>query len=75
MSDILGYVQCRHNLLFYYLENHFNLRPSWHLGNSIKVKAQTNTSLPYILNESLGFEDYLRGYEYYVFDGEHYAMC
>jgi outer membrane protein assembly factor BamA len=55
-------------------ENHFNLRPRWHLGNSIKVKAQTNTSLPYILNESLGFEDYLRGYEYYVFDGEHYVM-
>jgi len=55
-------------------ENHFNLKPRWHLGNSIKAKAQTNASLPYILNESLGFEDYLRGYEYYVFDGEHYAI-
>ena len=55
-------------------ENHFVLKPRWFIGNSIKAKAQTNTTLPYILNESLGFEDYLRGYEYYVIDGEHYAM-
>jgi outer membrane protein assembly factor BamA len=56
-------------------ENHFNPKPRWHFGNSIKIKAQSNTSLPYVLNESLGFEDYLRGYEYYVFDGEHYVMA
>ena len=56
-------------------ENHFKLYERWFLGNSIKGKAQTNTKLPYILNESLGFEDYLRGYEYYVFDGEHFAMA
>tara|TARA_B100001057_G_scaffold225309_1_gene225630 strand:+ start:1929 stop:3311 length:1383 start_codon:yes stop_codon:yes gene_type:complete len=55
-------------------ENHFMLKPRWLIGNSVKAKAQTNTTLPYILNESLGFEDYLRGYEYYVIDGEHYAM-
>ena len=56
-------------------ENHFKLYDRWFLGNSLKGKAQTNTKLPYILNESLGFEDYLRGYEYYVFDGEHFAMA
>lgn len=55
-------------------ENHFVLKPRWFIGNSIKAKAQTNTKLPYIFNESLGFEDYLRGYEYYVIDGEHYFM-
>ena len=55
-------------------EKHFVLKPRWLIGNSIKAKAQTNTTLPYILNESLGFEDYLRGYEYYVIDGEHYTM-
>ena len=55
-------------------ENYFILKPRWFMGNSIKAKVQTNTTLPYILNESLGFEDYLRGYEYYVIDGEHYAI-
>ncbi len=55
-------------------EHHFTLKPRVYLGNSIKAKLQTNTNLPYVLNESLGFEDYLRGYEYYVLDGEHFAM-
>ena len=55
-------------------ENHFTLKPRLFLGNSVKVKFQTNTELPYALNESLGFDDYLRGYEYYVLDGEHFAI-
>ena len=55
-------------------ERHFTLKPRVYLGNSVKMKFQTNTDLPYVLNESLGFEDYLRGYEYYVLDGEHFAM-
>jgi len=55
-------------------ENHFTLKPRLFLGNSVKVKFQTNTELPYVLNESLGFDDYLRGYEYYVLDGEHFAI-
>lgn len=56
-------------------ENHFTLKPRLYFGNSIKFKFQSNTELPYVLNESLGFEDYLRGYEYYVLDGEHFAMA
>ena len=56
-------------------ENHLNLHKRWFFGNSLKGKVQTNTKLPYVLNESLGFEDYLRGYEYYVFDGEHFVIA
>lgn len=55
-------------------EHHFTIKPRIYFGNSIKVKWQTNNQLPYILNESLGFEDYLRGYEYYVLDGEHFGI-
>ena len=55
-------------------ENHFIPKSGWLIGNSIKAKIQTNSTIPYILNESLGFEDYLRGYEYYVIDGEYYTM-
>lgn len=55
-------------------EYHFTLKPRLHLGNSIKLKWQSNNQLPYVLNESLGFEDYLRGYEYYVIDGETFGI-
>ena len=40
-------------------ENHFIPKSGWLIGNSIKAKIQTNSTIPYILNESLGFEDYL----------------
>lgn len=55
-------------------EQHYNLHPRWLIGNSLKFKLSTNDTKPYILNESLGFEDYARGYEYYVIDGEHYWL-
>ncbi|MGC6470580.1 MAG: POTRA domain-containing protein [Flavobacteriales bacterium] len=55
-------------------EHHFNLSPRLFFGSSLKFKYQSNSDLPYILNESLGFEDYLRGYEYYVIDGQHFGI-
>ncbi len=55
-------------------EHHFSLGTGLFFGQSLKFKFQTNTQLPYVLNESLGFEDYLRGYEYYVLDGEHFGI-
>ena len=29
---------------------------------------------PYYAQQGLGYDDYVRGYEYYVIDGEHYAL-
>ena len=48
--------------------------PRWSVGNSIKAKLSWKKEIPYFLNQAFGFEDYLRGYEYYVIDGSQFAM-
>lgn len=55
-------------------ERHIKIGSRMSFGQSINIKLSSNKNLPYILNESLGFENYLRGYEYYVIDGEHYGI-
>ena len=55
-------------------ENHFRAGNRFFYGYSLKGKVNLNDSLPYVLNESLGFEDYLRGYEYFVIDGGKYIF-
>ena len=55
-------------------ENHFRAGNRFFYGYSLKGKVNLNNSLPYVLNESLGFEDYLRGYEYFVIDGGKYIF-
>jgi len=46
----------------------------WSLGGSLRAKVTTGPELPYYLQQGLGYDDYVRGYEYYVIDGEHYAL-
>ena len=56
------------------IDNHNKFLEKWSIGNSIKLKNNINKNLPYVLNNALGFEDYLRGYEYYVIDGGKYII-
>lgn len=56
------------------LEQHLPLHSRWFFGNSIKAKVSLQSNTPYVLNEALGFDDYLRGYEYYVMDGSKMAL-
>ncbi len=46
----------------------------WSVGGSIRGKASISPEIPYYLQEGLGYTDYVRGYEYYVIDGAHYAL-
>ena len=46
----------------------------WSLGGSLRAKVSVAPELPYYLQQGLGYDDYVRGYEYYVIDGEHYAL-
>ena len=55
-------------------EHHHQFHPRWSIGNSIKTKASWKDEIPYMLKKAFGFEDYLRGYEYYVIDGSQFAM-
>lgn len=46
----------------------------WSLGGSLRAKASVGPRVPYYLQQGLGYDDYVRGYEYYVIDGEHYTL-
>lgn len=47
----------------------------FYLGAGISAKYTTGRELPYYLSRGLGYgRDYLRGYEYYVIDGQNYAL-
>ena len=46
----------------------------WSLGGSLRAKVSVAPELPYYLQQGLGYDDYVRGYEYYVIDGEHYTL-
>lgn len=49
------------------------LHEKWTLGLSVRGKYTWGTP-PYFMQEGLGYGHYVRGYEYYVIDGEHFAL-
>ncbi len=52
------------------LEKYLNIVDRLYIGNSIKTKWTTNEYQPYFSQIGLGFDDYIRSYEYYVIDGQ-----
>ena len=46
----------------------------WSIGGSLRSKVSIGPELPYYMQQGLGYDDYVRGYEYDVIDGEHYAL-
>lgn len=50
-----------------------HLHEKWTLGISLRGKHSFGTP-PYFVQEGLGYGHTVRGYEYYVIDGEHFAM-
>jgi outer membrane protein assembly factor BamA len=51
------------------------LNPSWSFALVLRARLTFPQTQPYVLNRALGFKnDYVRGYEYYVVDGTHFAM-
>src|SRR5262249_35995310 len=53
---------------------------SWRFGvrvggcGGVRGKVSICDSLPYYNQVALGYDDYVRGYEYYVIDGKHFAL-
>lgn len=47
----------------------------WYAGFSLIGKVTPTNGTPYYFRKGLGYDrDYIRGYEYYVVDGEHYLL-
>jgi len=60
-----------YNELSYYKK----LAPSISTAFVFRGRLSLNDRQPYLLNRAMGFRtEYVRGYEYYVIDGSHYAL-
>lgn len=55
-------------------EKHFEPLNRLFLGSSFAVKLASEGYQPYYQEEGFGFNDYVRGYEYYVIDGQQFWL-
>ena len=57
-----------------HIEKHIKLKPRTFFGSSLKTKWTSSNYQPYFSQVGLGFEDYIRSYEYYVIDGQKFFV-
>ena len=55
-------------------EKHLELKDRFFLGSSFKGKWSSDAYQPYFAQRGFGFDDYVRGYEYYVVDGQDFWL-
>lgn len=55
-------------------KKYFKLSEKFYLAGSAKAKISAKTRFPYYFQEMLGYADYVRGYEYYIVDGQNFAL-
>ena len=56
------------------VEKHLELKDRVFLGSSFKSKWSSDVYQPYFAQKGFGFQDYVRGYEYYVIDGQQFWL-
>ena len=55
--------------------SYYHLTGKWYLSMITRSRLLFFTSQPYVMRSALGTQyEYVRGYEYYVVDGSHYAL-
>ncbi len=57
-----------------FVKNYLTFSKRWFAATQLRGKYTVTQTLPYFLQQGLGYDNYLRGYEYYVVDGQHYAL-
>ena len=64
------------NLLnaFVNFHTHFKIDDRLYFGSAIKTKLSILDDPPYYLQRGLGYGNFVRGYEYYVVDGQAYGL-
>lgn len=55
-------------------KSYHQLSENFFFAFNLKAKYTPTTDLPYYFQEGLGYKDYVRGYEYYVVDGQSYGL-
>lgn len=63
--------------IFYLVASHsefFKLNNRFYFAAQLKGKYTLAKDLPYFFQEGLGYQNFIRGYEYYVIDGQHFGL-
>ena len=63
--------------LWYFIasaKKYFKLSNRFYLAGSVRGKMSSKTDQPYYNQRGLGYNDYVRSYEYYVVDGQKYVL-
>ena len=55
-------------------EKYIEIQNRLFIGSSFKAKVSSDGYQPYFAQKGLGFDDYVRTYEYYVVDGQNYWL-
>lgn len=73
----LGLINQDLNLLYFLVEfkKYFQLGEKTFFATSVKSKIFTNKNIPYYYQRALGYRDYVRAYEYYIFDGQSFFLA
>ena len=54
---------------------YWQLHKRWYFAHAQKIKVSSTNQQAYVLQKGLGYErDFVRGYEHYVVDGQHYGL-
>ena len=72
--NISGKSPINHYEINSHLEKHIQIFPRWFAGSSFRSRIASSAQQAYFSHQTFGFEDYVRGYEYYVIDGEDYYL-
>lgn len=57
-----------------YIKNYFQLGYKWYFATQVKFKYTLTKNLPYYFQQGLGYDNFVRGYEYYIIDGQHFGL-
>ena len=60
---------------FFTARGYEKLSDRFYLSEGLKLKLSPNTDQPYYVQKGLGWNDYVRGYEYYVIDAQSYGTA
>lgn len=56
------------------VKKYYTIKKGYYFAYSLSGKATAYKQLPYYFQRGLGYSDFVRGYEYYIFDAQHYAI-
>ena len=57
------------------VRKYWKLSERWHYAGSLKFKASSTSFQPFYFVRGLGYNDFVRGFEYYNFDGQNFTLA